>query len=718
MQNKVLNFISGAALFCALISPLIFFTNLTLNPFQAQIIILNIALFVFCLCNLGRVRFNKIDGVFFFFAGVLFLTWLLSLTGARYRISLFYNFFSYGSILFTWVLAYIAAKSLKEEQNITALNILFAVGGLAALYGVLQACGVEPIWPQSYNAGVISTFGNPNFLSAFLLPLVFPLIYFSLSDIKYKYFYAACLFVSLLFIIISGARSSILALVFGCVIMLFYKPLRALAVKNKKMVFIFLLLFVFVFFMLPQKSKNILISKTEEQAKIMRGDKNPQAYAQRKMLWSGAFNIFKSSHFAGKGWGSYYLYYGFEQGKMLFDNPGLQNYRVQSFNSHNFILQLAAESGIFGLSLFAVLFFGFAVWLERYFRREKKKDIIFFIAVSLIVFLIDNMFNITLFVTAPAFLFWFLAGMLSSEILEYMFDVKHYAKVIFIIIFGTFMVVSVKIFFSSVYQLKGFEFYVVKNYSAAQPYIDKSVKIYKGNYEAWFLKGNNETALGDNAAAFESYARAARLDPSYDEPLFNAAATAAALQNYAAAAEYAAGALRLNPGREFSYIILADAAVKTASLTPEEEKYLLHGLTLFGDNMTLCQNTGEAFLPADKAKAVEILENCAAADTLDKAVLVRLKEINPSSKIITQASSAQSLYSQLSKDGRPAENVISGVKVYAAQYPGDPNAALMLARAAYNAGDMDKALEILSSAVSKFPQNQSLQTALKNTQRK
>ncbi|MDR0291464.1 MAG: hypothetical protein LBI01_01520, partial [Elusimicrobium sp.] len=102
MRNKILNFAAGASLFCALVSPLLFFTDLTLNPFQAQIIILNISLFVFYLCNFGRAQYNKIDAAFFIFTAVLFFTWLLSLyTGREYRLNIFYNFFGYGGILVT-----------------------------------------------------------------------------------------------------------------------------------------------------------------------------------------------------------------------------------------------------------------------------------------------------------------------------------------------------------------------------------------------------------------------------------------------------------------------------------------------------------------------------------------------------------------------------------------------------------------------------------------
>ncbi|MCL2887948.1 MAG: O-antigen ligase family protein [Elusimicrobia bacterium] len=720
MQNKILNFVSRLSLFFALLSPLIFFTDLTLNPFQAQIIILNISLFVFCLCNYERAQYNKIDTVFFIFTAVLFATWLLSLCfGGEYRLNIFYNFFGYGSILFTWFLAYAVGRSLGEKRFLPAMNILLIVGAAAAAYGILQACGIEFIWPQSYNAGVISTFGNPNFLSGFLLLLVFPLIYYSLQDTKYKYFYLAGLIIYLLFILISGARSSIAAFVLGCAVMLFYKPLRAQLLKNKKTILIGLLLFIFIFLVLPSKSKGVLISKTEEQVKIIQGDKNPQSYAQRKMLWISAVNIFKSSPLVGKGFGNFALYYGFEQGKMIFDNPALQQYRVQSYNTHNFILQLAAESGVFGLLSFAALFSIFFYYFKKYFRSKEKKDIVFFLMLSLLAFMADNMLNITIFVAAPAFVFYFFAGISSSEILRNrQTPLNVYFKKGFIILFGTFVVVIIKIFFSSAYQLDGYKLYLSKNFYAAEQDISKSVRAYKGNYEGWFLKGNNETALGDTITAFESYARAARLNPSYDEPVFNAAVIASALQNYPDAEKYAVAALRLNPGRELSYMILADAVSKTASMTADDKKYLLHGLSLFGSDMTLCQNTGDAFVQTDKNKAVEILESCVAADTLDKAVLSKLAELSPSSKIITQASLAQSIYMLLSTEGRPSENAISGAELYARQYPQDPNAALILARAAYNAGDYDAAIEILSAAVSKYPQNKSLEIALENTTRK
>jgi len=718
MQNKILKFISAAALFSALVSPLIFFKELTMNPFSAQILILNFSLFVFCLCNLGRARANKIDAAFFIFTGVLFLTWLISLFSG-YRLSIFYNFFGYGGILVTWFLAYCAGRSLDAGRRTFALNTLFAVGTIAAVYGILQACGIEPVWARGYNAGVISTFGNPNFLSGFLLLLVFPLIYFSLQNTKQKYFYAAALLICGMFIVISGARSSMAALALGVIGIFFYKPLRAVIFKNKKRVLVFLLLFVFVFLILPSKSKSVLNSKTAEQVKIMRGDKTPQSYAQRKMLWAAAAKIFVSEPLAGRGFGNYYLYYGFEQGKMLFDNPALQVYRVQSYNAHNFILQLAAESGILGLAAFTALAYAFFYYLRRYFKSKEKDKQIFFLTIALLAFLADNMLNITLFVAAPAFLFWFFAGVLSSEIYKGReAEINLWYKIFLIIFFGAFLTVSVKILISEIYHLNGFEAYLSKNSYSAERELNQSVQVYKGNYEAEFFKGNNETALGDNIAALASFSRAAVLNQSYDEPPFNAAATAYALENFADAKNYVLAALRLNPGRNFSYLILANSVLKTASLTPEDAKYLTRGLTLFEGDMMLCQSVGDAFVHTEKDKAVKIFEGCVLADTLDKGVLSRLEQMSQSSGVITQASLAQSLYGLLSKGGRPSENIISGVELYAQTYPADPNAALMLARAKYNSGDLDGALAVLSAAVSKYPQNRSLQTAFENTKRK
>ena len=58
-----------------------------------------------------------------------------------------------------------------EKDRDRAIGLFFWVGVVAAVYGILQSSGVEPIWPRAINpfgGRAVSTFGNPNFLAAYL----------------------------------------------------------------------------------------------------------------------------------------------------------------------------------------------------------------------------------------------------------------------------------------------------------------------------------------------------------------------------------------------------------------------------------------------------------------------------------------------------------------------------------------------------------------------
>lgn len=88
----------------------------------------------------------------------------------------YYSRFSGGLFsIFCYAIIFFILKSLGKERLQNILKTLVWVGGLVSIYGIAQHFGLErDRWVQDVTARVFSSFGQPNWLAAFLV-LVLPL---------------------------------------------------------------------------------------------------------------------------------------------------------------------------------------------------------------------------------------------------------------------------------------------------------------------------------------------------------------------------------------------------------------------------------------------------------------------------------------------------------------------------------------------------------------
>jgi len=204
MNSKIVNFLFYTII---IVSPLVFFTDLTRNPYYFQIIFAQSGMVLIWILILlkqkGKIYhytnpFEKPMLIFYFWAVI---TWIISLLflDHNYHVPqlleyskeiykknyLFMSMFNEGfkKLLFTItniLLVYFFATNYVNEKNFSKIYYtFFIVGFLASVYGILQYFGIELIWPKVLNpfgGRCVSTFGNPNFLSTFLI-LLFPLMF-------------------------------------------------------------------------------------------------------------------------------------------------------------------------------------------------------------------------------------------------------------------------------------------------------------------------------------------------------------------------------------------------------------------------------------------------------------------------------------------------------------------------------------------------------------
>ncbi|MCD6423257.1 MAG: hypothetical protein J7L42_03985 [Elusimicrobia bacterium] len=173
-------------------SPLIFFTNLTRNPYVIQ----NIVFRTFIFISFFLILFSKKNGFVFFktFLNIPLFVYGIFITLSIIVSLVFYwqnrtpylvfwgkriMFYVFNSLL-PFFISYTMAKYSEKTRKLL-LYTFFLTATISSLYAILQYTGHEFIWPRNlhhYGSRSVSTFGNPNFLSSYLLVSIILLIPF------------------------------------------------------------------------------------------------------------------------------------------------------------------------------------------------------------------------------------------------------------------------------------------------------------------------------------------------------------------------------------------------------------------------------------------------------------------------------------------------------------------------------------------------------------
>ncbi|WP_168190052.1 O-antigen ligase family protein [Caloramator sp. E03] len=286
---------------------------------------------------------------------------------------------------------------------------LFTSSSLISIYGILQYFGynlvkVDPI-RSKWVRYVYSTIGNPNFLGSYLV-LILPIsIYCFIKSKKIIYIVTSSLFYSTL--LLTNTRSAWLG--FGVSFIL----LAILSLKYKKglksLLLVLFLIFAIALFLNFNKN-NALIKRFDSiiiDAKTFYLNNATSEYSgsSRIFIWKRALKLIQKSPFIGYG-------------PDTFDLVFMSNYRndVKKYigniiidKAHNEYLQIAVTLGI--PALFIYLFFLFTI-LYKAFKNTKKNILIIPLLCSIIGYLIQAFFNISVVSVSPVF--WAFLGILYN----------------------------------------------------------------------------------------------------------------------------------------------------------------------------------------------------------------------------------------------------------------------------------------------------------------
>ncbi len=798
-----------------LVVPLIFFTDLTANPFFVQNVLLYLLIALiygtisFQFLRQKRMEFTKtfFDLAFFLYVISCAMGWLVSVSSApqALRQTLFFGLLNYGTLLLIVAVgAYIISKNVvfsgTIESKTNYILLFFAWGGLwylaplfkttaasetflaqlwdwyavllwvigvllgvrvlkkltqenifvlifvavflACCYGVLQALGLDFLWPFEINqfaTRAFSTFGNPNFLSSavvMLLPAL--LVYYMRTDSKKDFVvYGLLVLVYVLYLSFGLARSCWIGALAGLIMMWMFGTLRALIWQRKGRVFLLALLAVGVAYssvympgpgnaISPVKNRVAEVGKVnlEDITLHVKKEKIFQSLHQRLMMWDTSKEIFLNRPVLGSGVGNYQMAFAQNQPKTLMKYPELRELKTTTNAPHNEILFQLAQGGMVGVGLFLFMFMVLFLEVKDFAVHKKegdKKQLLQAIFCGILGMLVDNMLNISLHAVVPAFFFWWFVGAEVSGVGREESKVALVAnpatKAVALMILAGCIAVFL---WQGVWFASEYESFVGQKKIAAQKYEDATrnlsaaITLYPANTEAGFRLGQVFLLQHKYKQALAVFEKTLAAASYYEEVYYQAALAALGTGDVKKAVHYLMDNLRLHPYHLQAYELLATLLHENTIYADDDEIAMLErGLTFFPYDTTLWLQAGEIFQKqGDAERAKNIYLRGLSVDTLSRELLARLEKLyikQEQPALMSQARVLQGYQTKTDKFAKMSpfyqHKLREQIETYIKDYPEDMNGNILLARVLSLSNNDLKAEELLHRVLQEHPDN-------------
>jgi tetratricopeptide (TPR) repeat protein/O-antigen ligase len=743
MNSKTVNFLFYTII---IVSPLVFFTDLTRNPYYFQIVFAQagmVLVWILIMLNQKGVikhysnTFEKPMLVFYLWAVV---TWIISMffLNHNYHIPqllnyskeiykknyLFMSMFNEGfkKLLFTItniLLVYFFATNYVNEKNFSKIYYtFFIVGFVASVYGILQYFGIELIWPKVLNpfgGRCVSTFGNPNFLSTFLI-LLFPLLfveYLYNKNTVTMYIFMIAYFIALLCTL---TRSSWLGLGAGLLyffIISIFLDKKFLLNKIKKVVIVIISLII-LFFIWPESPVG---GNAAPAGRILEVQQAKEIYSplhQRLLIWLCGWDMVKEKFFTGKGWGLFELFYPFYQGKYLFIKK--LSHRTHANNAHNEIIEVWSQTGTIGLGiylLFIITFFVYSYKLAKIQQDKYKKMMVVGLSSTVVAMLTDNLLNVTIHFCVPAFLYFFNIGVLPT------FDSTREQKtiklsnttVVFAIIVGVFIMIRLWLnFLGEINYFKGFKYSKRNELQPALYYLSNANKFQRYEVNNNYELANTYARLKKLDEAIYYYYEALASNCGYDEIHFNLATILMQKQDLNQAKLHYTQSIFINPLSKEAY-----AALGSLFLTGDDEniqpatKLFEQAVVAFPNEKDFYNNLGFLYIKSGQDyKALDCYQKALQIDPnfeyARRNYMILAKKLGVKDDII---SVYKNLIQQIIKDVEQKKFDDAEQKCYKVlnTFPNDITAKFYLANILFSKNEIEESISIYKQLLELQPEN-------------
>ncbi len=652
----------------------------------------------------------------------------------------------YGLIL--WVVGiWLAMRVLRKLTQENVLVLSFVACALACMYGVFQSFGLDILWPFDMNqfaSRAFSTFGNPNFLSSFVIMLLPALLvyYMRASSRKDICVYGFLVLVYLFYLSAGLCRSCWIAGGVGLVMMWMFGTLRTLILQRKARVFWLVVLGIAVSYLpvFVQSTRPSLVKRVAEVAQVTPSSFTLQvpreeifpSLHQRLYMWDVSKRIFLNRPVMGAGLGNFQTAFAHTQPQTLLKYPNLRQLKTVTNSPHNeFFFQLA-QGGIVGLGLFLFMFMVLFLEVHDFAARKKegdKKQLLQALFCGILAMLADNMLNISLHTLVPAFVFWWLVGAevsgVGREERRVEITANPVTKTVALALLGVCALVVLWQAASLASQYLAFRAQkqlARQNKTQAQTDWAAAQYWYPANAEAGYMLGDFLLSQQKYTDALAAYEKAISAAAYYDQIYYHAALAALGNKDVSKAVRYLRQTLRLDPFNLAAYETLASLVKEDVIYADADTMELLsRGLQLFPYDAALWHMVGDIYLKrGEKEYAKTVYKNALTIDTLDKSLRRSLAKLYEKGEeipaVLQQAQQLQQYYDKVQNlqgtSGAGLKKLRAQLEEYVAAYSEDTNGPILLARYFTLTGNDIKSKELLEEVLAKHPDDLSANLAL------
>lgn len=281
------------------------------------------------------------------------------------------------TILYFSAIIYLDKKSILKLIKVS-VGTSFAI----SLYAIAQRLGIDKsLWIQDVVNRPFSTLGQPNWLSAYLLPNLFLTLYLTTTLSKKHSTLHNLLFATILAaILLTKSRSGFLALLASLVVYFtlvsrtLNKKQFVLPLLSRTFVLTFLVAIIIGTPYTPKildllRSRSTEISSTQSTGTQLENG-GTESGDIRRIVWSGALKLIQKHPLIGTGPETFAYTYYWER-PVAHNNTSEWDYLYNK--AHNEYLNIAATTGLLGL--FAYLYFHYAVFSTSLITISKSKKI-------------------------------------------------------------------------------------------------------------------------------------------------------------------------------------------------------------------------------------------------------------------------------------------------------------------------------------------------------
>ena len=521
---------------------------------------------------------------------------------------------------FLWLAGVAAACYLVRRFNHEDfLHLAMAAGVFASCYGILQYFRVELIWAKilnPYGNRSVSTFGNPNFISSYivmLLPFTLACL-MSARKASQRIFYGFVFITYTAMLMSSLTRSSWGGAAAAVVTLFVFREYRRKFLENRKFLGWFLSATLLIVVMWPAQSlKSFSSGLTERMSEgsgkfdsfsslSLKADPGRiySSVHQRMLIWTSAWQMGLENPMFGKGWGLFENFYPFYQGGLLLNFANIRNLRTHANNAHNEILEIFSQTGLVGLGVYIWLAVVLFAAFFRYYRASGPEERYWIVpfAAALLGMFADNMFNVSLHFAVPALLFWWILGALSKKLsgaretsgVPWIKPAAGAAVAGLLLLFcaGGVWYWSSQ-FMRELHYFSGFKAMRRNDFIGAAVELKKAYDFHGREVNNNYELANAYVRSGDLPAAKWAYGEALKSNAGYDEIYFNMAIVEKRLGETDPALTHLKVSAFINPLSVTTYNAMAEIYLKSGARSAKEaEEFLKPAATAFpGDSAIL-----------------------------------------------------------------------------------------------------------------------------------